>query len=142
RAQAFAQLGDPAGPGAAVFAALDAQIARANADGLEVALTLYQAFPDWTRAPGSPAAPPKLAAVADDRSPEGPWAWLVAYLCERYARGGAGNPSGAQLDWLQPMNEPNLTWWPQRAPSYPGGTIAGAVAELARSAADVAAEVP
>ncbi|HEU4703875.1 MAG TPA: hypothetical protein VFS37_15450 [Conexibacter sp.] len=142
REQAFADLANPAGPAAAALAALDAQIARANADGLEVALTLYQAFPDWTRAPGGPAVPARLAAVPDDRSPEGPWAWLVAFLCARYARGGAGNPAGAQLDWLAPMNEPNLTWWPQRAPAYPGGTIAGAVAELARSAAVVAATTP
>jgi hypothetical protein len=142
RAQAFAQLADPAGPGAPAFAVLDAQIARANADGLEVALTLYQAFPDWTRAVGSPPSPPRLAAVPDNRSLDGPWAWLVAYLCTRYARGGAGNPAGAHVDWLQPMNEPNLTWWPQRSPSYPGGTIAGAVAELARSAAAVAGEIP
>jgi hypothetical protein len=140
--QAFADLASPTGPAAPAFAALDAQIARANADGREVALTLYQAFPDWTRAPGSAPAPPQLAAVPDDRSPGGPWAWLVAYLCARYARGGAGNPAGAHVDWLQPMNEPNLTWWPQRSPSYPGGTIAGAVAELARSAATVAAATP
>lgn len=142
REQAFADLANPSGPGAQAFAALDAQIARANADGLEVALTLYQAFPEWTRAPGSPPVPERLAAVPDDRSPNGPWAWLVAYLCARYARGGGGNPAGAEIDWLQPMNEPNLTWWPQRSPSYPGGTIAGAVAELARSAATVLAEVP
>jgi hypothetical protein len=145
RDQAFADLGNPAGPGAPVLTALDAQIARANADGLEVALTLYQAFPDWTRAAGSPPAPDRLAPVPDDRSSDGPWASLVAYLCARYARGGAGNGrvgSGPHVDWLQPMNEPNLTWWPQRSPSFPGGTIAGAVAELARSAATVAAEIP
>jgi hypothetical protein len=141
RAQAFADIGNPAGPAAATFAALDAQIARANADGREVALTLYQAFPDWTSSPAVGSAPPNRALVPADRSPDGPWAWLVAYLCARYARGGAGNPAGAQIDWLQPMNEPNLTWWPQRSSSYPGGTIAGAVAELARSAATVAAEV-
>jgi hypothetical protein len=142
RAQAFADLANTTAPTAQTFVALDGQIARANADGLEVALTLYQAFPEWTRAPGSPPAPDRLAPVPDDRSPDGPWAWLVAYLCERYARGGAGNPSGAQIDWLQPMNEPNLTWWPQRSASFPDGTIAGAVAELARSAAAVAAQVP
>ena len=83
-----------------------------------------------------------LAAVPDDRSPDGPWAWLVAHLCARYARSGAGNPAGAHVEWLQPMNEPNLTWWPQRSSAYPGGSIAGAVAELARSAAAVAAAIP
>ena len=128
------------------LAALDAQIARANADGLEVALTLYQAFPDWTRARRGSRRPPRqqlAQLVPDDRSPDGPWAWLVAYLCARYARGGAGNPGRRRtIDWLEPMNEPNLTWWPQRSPSFPGGTIAGAVAELARSAATVAAAIP
>jgi hypothetical protein len=143
RAQALADLADPAGAATAAFAALDAQIAQANADGLEVALTLYQAFPQWTSPPGAPAAPsPQLAQVPADRTPQGPWAWLVECLCRRYARGGAGNPRGAQLDWLQPMNEPNLTWWPQQSPSFPGGTIAGAVAELARSAAGAAGAVP
>lgn len=39
-------LGDPAGPGAPFLAALDAQIAAANQDGLRVALQLYR-FPVW-----------------------------------------------------------------------------------------------
>lgn len=142
REQAFVDLADPTGPAAAAFAALDAQIARANADGREVALTLYQAFPDWTSSPAAGPAPPNRALVPADRSPDGAWAWLVAYLCTRYARGGTGNPAGAHIDWLQPMNEPNLTWWPQRSSSYPGGAIAGAIAELVRSAATVAAEIP
>jgi len=130
RDQAFRDLDDPRGPAAAAFAALDAQIARANADGLEVALTLYQSFPAWTRAAGSPPAPAPLAAVPDDCSPDGPWAWLVAYLCRRYA---GANPRGARVDWLQPMNEPNLTWWPQRG-------IAAVVEQLVRSAESAAAE--
>ncbi len=173
RAQAFRDLSDPAGPAAAVLAGLDAQIARANRDGLGIALIVYQSFPDWTHpsAPLDPARDPVLggrgypelgqsglaneARLPDDLTPDGPWAWLVAYLCARYARTGgeaapgpgrggaqAGNPSGAQLDWLQPMNEPNLTWWPQRSPLLPGGTIAGAVARMARSAALVASRVP
>ncbi len=133
REQALADLANESGPAAPAFAALDAQIARAKADGLEVALTLYQAFPDWTRGASSAPPPPQLAAVPDDRSPDGPWAWLVGYVCERYA---------GQVDWLQPMNEPNLTWWPQRSPSYPGGTTGGPLADLARSAATVAAVTP
>jgi hypothetical protein len=139
REQAFADLGDPAGAAAPIFAALDAQIAQANADGREVALTFYQSFPAWTAPPDAPAHD---AHVPLDRSPHGPWAWLVAYVSERYARGGAGNPSSAQIDWLQPMNEPNLTWWPQRSPQLPGGTIAGAVAELAQTAAAAIEQVP
>ena len=102
---------------------LDAQIARANRDGLEVALMLYQSFPAWTHpsAPLDPARDPASggrgypelgqsglaneARLPDDLTSEGPWAWLVGYLCARYAdtdgaatpgpgRGGAeaGNP--------------------------------------------------
>jgi hypothetical protein len=169
RAQAFADLGDPAGPAAPVLAALDAQIARANADGREVALTLYQAFPAWAHpsvaldplrdpASGGGGYPelgqdglPHAARLPDDLGADGPWAWLVAYLCARYADTGGeptpgagaqgaalGNPQAARIDWLQPMNEPNLTWWPQRSPLLPGGTIASAVEQLARSAEAVA----
>jgi hypothetical protein len=171
RAQAFADLGDPAGAAAATFGALDAQIARANADGREVALTLYQAFPGWSR-PSVVLDPrrdpatggkgyPELgqdglahdARIPDDLTADGPWAWLVAYLCARYADTGGsptagagaagatlGNPQGAHIDWLQPMNEPNLAWWPQRGAGLPEGTIASVVAQLSRSAETVAAE--
>lgn len=166
RERALADLADPAGPAAPHVALLDAQIAAAKADGCEVALTLYQAFPAWAQppaettatgdasgsgaalgrgaTPGGGAAPLDESHVPADLSPDGPWAWFVAFLCERYARGGAGNPAGAQIDWLQPMNEPNLTWSPQRAPRLPGGTIAGAgaVAQLSRMAATVAAATP
>lgn len=168
-AQSFAQLSDPAGPAYAKIAALDAQIALANADGRRVGLTLYQGFPDWThpsvgcldprmeRGQGGPGYPGqgKLgngAFVPDDRGEDGPWAWFVAWCCARWAdtggvrsagpgRGGAtaGNPQGARIDWLQPLNEPNLVWWPQRDDRYPDGTIASAVAEMMRSAAAVAA---
>jgi len=139
REQALLDLGSPAGPAAAPLDLLDVQIAQAKVDGCEVALTLYQSFPDWTHPPG---ADPPEAHVPTDRSPDGPWAWLLAFLCDRYALGGAGNPHGATIDWLQPMNEPNLTWWPQQSPLLPGGTIAGAVAEMSRTAATVAAATP
>ncbi|HZV75890.1 MAG TPA: hypothetical protein VFF79_19445 [Conexibacter sp.] len=170
RAQAFVDLGDPNGPAASTFAALDAQIARANADGREVALTLYQSFPAWTHpsaaldpardpAAGGAGHPelgqdglPHDARIPDDPTENGPWAWLVAYLCVRYADAGGeptpgagtagaagGNPQGARIDWLQPMNEPNLTWWPQRGAGLPDGTIASAVEQLVRSAEAVAA---
>jgi hypothetical protein len=140
REQALRDLADPAGPAAADLALLDAQIAAAKVDGCEVALTLYQSFPAWAR-PAAVAAADE-AHVPEDLGPDGPWAWFVAFLCARYARGGAGNPAGAHVDWLQPMNEPNLTWEPQRSPLLPGGTIAGAVAELSRTAATVAAAAP
>ncbi|HKG38269.1 MAG TPA: hypothetical protein VKB25_04705 [Conexibacter sp.] len=171
RVRAFADLGNPAGPAAAAFAALDAQIAQANADGREVALTPYQAFPGWTHpsvvldpardpATGGDGYPelgqdglPHDARIPDDLTLDGPWAWFVAYLCARYADTGGeptpgagtagatlGNPQSARIDWLQPMNEPNLAWWPQRGAALPDGTIAAAVEQLSRSAEGVAAE--
>jgi hypothetical protein len=150
RAQAFRDLADPNGAAAPSFAALDAQVARADADGRTVALSVYQSFPAWTHpsaqldpardpATGGAGYPelgqaglPHDARLPDDLSPDGPWAWFVGYLAQRY--GAAANPLGARIDWLQPMNEPNLTWWPQCSPTLPGGTIASAVAQLARSA--------
>jgi hypothetical protein len=166
-AASFAQLSDANGPAAAKIAALDAQIAQANRDGRRVGLTLYQAFADWAhpsrrldpameRDNGGPGYPGqgKLgngAYVPDDRGEDGPWAWFVAWCCARWADTGGeptpgaglgvsvGNPQGARLDWLQPLNEPNLVWWPQRSERYPDGTIASAVAEMMRSAAAVAA---
>jgi hypothetical protein len=169
QAGAFAQLSDPAGPGATTIAALDAQIAQANRDGRRVGLTLYQAFADWAhpsvgcldprmeQGKGGPGYPGQGrlgndSFVPDDRSEDGPWAWFVAWCCARWAdtggerssgpgRDGAavGNPQGARIDWLQPLNEPNLAWWPQSDDRYPDGTIASAVAEMMRSAAAVAA---
>jgi hypothetical protein len=168
-AQSFAQLSDPNGPAAWKIAALDAQIAQANRDGRRVGLTLYQAFADWAHPGVGPLDPrmergkggpgyrgqgrlANNAYVPDDRSEDGPWAWFVAWCCARWADTGGettpgpglagasvGNPQGARLDWLQPLNEPNLTWWPQTSHRYPDGTIVSAVAEMMRSAAAVAA---
>lgn len=148
---------------------LDAQIAQANADGRRVGLTLYQAFPEWTHpatlkldpklsrdagGPGFPGAGKRgtEAHIPDDRSVDGPWAWFVEWCCARWADTGgepspgpgvdgatAGNPRGGRIDWLQPLNEPNLAWWPQRSDAFPDGTIASAVAEMIRTAAAVAA---
>lgn len=61
-----------------------------------------------------------------------PWAWFIWYLLSRYLRGapinavgphqpGSGEPSSVQygnttqayVDYIQPMNEPNLLWRPQ-----------------------------
>lgn len=168
-AGAFRQLSDPAGPGAAAIASLDAQIAQANADGRRVGLTLYQAFPEWSHpstGPLDPALDPGSggpgypgqgrrgfdAHVPDDPGEDGPWAWFVAWCCARWADTGGeptpgagldgtavGNPRGARLDWLAPMNEPNLAWWPQRSERFEDGTIVSYVAAQMRTAAAVAA---
>jgi hypothetical protein len=167
-AGAFAQLSDPAGPGAPALAHLEAQMARANADGRRVVMTIFQAFPDWSHPSTGPLDPARDsgsgrpypgqgrrslgARVPDDPGEDGPWAWFVAWCCARWAdtggestpgagRDGAavGNPQAARADWLAPMNEPNLTWWPQRSERFPDGTLVSYVAEQARTAAAVAA---
>ena len=116
---------------------------------------------DPTRDPGQGGAGyPELgqdglshdARIPDDLGADGPWSWFVAYLGARYADTGGeatpgagwqgaavGNPRGASIAWLQPMNEPNLTWWPQQGSALPDGTIASAVEQLARTAAAVLA---
>lgn len=169
QAASFAQLSDPANPAAAKIAALDAQLAQANRDGRRTGLTLYQGFAEWAHpsagcldprlsrdlgGPGYAGAGRHNsgARIPDDRSEDGPWAWFVAWCCARWADTGGertpgpgidgatvGNPQGAKLDWLQPLNEPNLAWWPQTSPQFPDGTIASAVAEMMRAAAAVAA---
>ena len=168
-AGAFRQLSDPAGPGAAALAAFEQQIARANADGRRVVVTLFQAFPDWSHPSTGPLDPARDpgnggrpypgqgrrglgAHVPDDPGEDGPWAWFVAWCCARWADlGGAatpgagwggsavGNPHGAHVDWLAPLNEPNLAWWPQRSERYDDGTIVSFTAQLMRTATAVAA---
>jgi len=88
------------------------------------------------------------------------------YLCARYAAGSAinpkgphlavwpgenpagynivfGNPVGAYAHFIQPMNEPNFHWWPQRSLSAPGSAndIGCIVAQMAQSADTAAAWV-
>lgn len=167
-AGSFAQLSDPGNPAAEAIAVLDEQIARADADGVKVILTVFQSFPEWShpQAPLDPALDPTHggagypeqgrrghgARVPDDPGDDGPWAWFIAWCCARWAdTGGAptpgaglggaavGNPRGGRLDWLAPMNEPNLVWWPQRSERFPDGTIVSYVAEQMRTAAAVAA---
>lgn len=171
RAQAWRELSDPAAPAAWRVQQLDAQIARANADGRRVLLTVYQRFPRWTSFAGALALAAldpgrggvgypgqgrreHAALIPDDLGEDGPWAWFVAWLCARYADtggtptagpgiGGArvGNPAAARIDWLAPMNEPNLVWWPQRSVRHPAGTAIDATARMMRTAAAVAADV-
>lgn len=161
-AGSFRQLSDPAGPGAAALARLEAQMARANADGRRVVVTLFQAFPEWSHPGTGPLDPAQTypgqgrrghgAHVPDDPGEDGPWAWFVAWCCARWADTGGettpgaglagtavGNPAGARADWLAPLNEPNLTWWPQRSERFPDGTLVSYVAVQARTAAAVAA---
>lgn len=119
------------------FAALDAQIAAARADGLKVVLTLYR-FPTWANGTAAMTAE-QLAATMPDRkmrtdadakakplnmrypsdvSESSAWGRFVARLCARYARTSTTKPSASTyIDVLEIANEPNWSWWPQQAPS-------------------------
>lgn len=118
---------------------LDAQIKALNDDGKGIILQAYQAFPRFTSSPyGSTAADtnklgdsrrPSDAGIEqhapDDCSGNSPWGWFIAYLIARYRQfaatspgpssGVLGNPLGAYVTAIEPINEPNgHAMWPQK----------------------------
>jgi hypothetical protein len=144
-------------------AALDAQIARARADGMSIILTLYR-FPTWAN--GTDAmTPDELAATMPDRrtrtqpesraksllfrypddlSAASAFGRFLRLLIERYSP-----PTGSgAIDVLELCNEPNLQWWPQQAPSAtpdPTGhgriTVDDAVVRIFVTARQIAADM-
>jgi hypothetical protein len=122
---------------AARLAALDAQIVQAKADGLKVMLTLFR-FPTWANGVDAMSAT-QLAATMPDRrkasqtddkakttlmrypasvSASSDWGQFFRFLAGRYSVNNPSRPiPGATVDMLEIANEPNLTWWPQQAPS-------------------------
>jgi hypothetical protein len=131
---------------------LDGQVRAANEDRLGVILTLYHANPTWASGATGPdpvdPSKPVEHKLPLDVSPDGPWAWFVAYLIARYRKGsrpnpfgpeGAlaeiavgydplfGNPDGAAIDALEICNEPNQLAWPQEG-------VVEATAQMIRSA--------
>ncbi len=140
-----------AGSGARALARLDAGIAQAKADGLNVMLTAWR-FPRWANGTDAVAAEPTFGLadripagadparrkdltfkLPDDLSPGSAWAHWIDFLLGRY---------GGSIDALELMNEPNLQLWPQQGPSSdpadpfgPGApTIQDAVARMLRTA--------
>src|SRR5205807_7727732 len=136
---------------------LDGQVRAANDDRLGVILSIYHAYPTWASAASGPdpVDPRKPAEhkLPLDVSPDGPWAWFVAYLIARYRRGawpnpigpqGAvtdiavshdprfGNPEGAAIDVLELCNEPNYLGWPQEG-------VVEVTAQMIRSATQLSA---
>src|SRR4051812_28356497 len=119
------------------LSALDAQIAQAKKDGLGGMLTLFR-FPTWANGIDAMSAD-QLAATMPDRrkasqsdaqaksvltrypddvSPSSDWGAFFRFLAERYSVNNPARPvAGATVDVLEIANEPNLTWWPQQAPS-------------------------
>src|SRR3954452_9674285 len=122
---------------AARLAALDAQIVQAKADGLKVMLTLFR-FPTWANGVDAMSAT-QLAATMPDRrkasqtddkakttlmrypddvSATSDWAAFFRFLATRYSVNKVRRPvPAATVDAIEIANEPNLTWWPQQAPS-------------------------
>lgn len=126
---------------------LDGQIRAANADGVGVIVTVYQAFPTWA---SGATGPDPLSSKGPERklpanlSASGPWGWFIGYLSARYSgRYNAtgphkpssgespaawfGNPDRARMDALEIVNEPNTLYWPM-------DDIVGATATMIRTA--------
>ena len=143
-----------------MWSRLDKEIKAANDNGKVVYLTFYPAFPSWARHtyPDTPANRAEhqdkdVARYPASRDSNSPWAWFVQYVASRYSAGAPlnptgprppgtgeanttflGNPLGAKLDWIQPLNEPNYMWWPQKTPGAAGNDIGCIAAEMMKSA--------
>jgi hypothetical protein len=105
---------------------LDAQIRAANNDSVQTMLTIYQAYPTWAN--GARGADPLSSKGPERKLPldlsiDGPWAWFVAFLSDRYE---------GQLDALEVVNEPNTLYWPIE-------DAVQATAQMLRTAASVSA---
>lgn len=147
--EAFNRLADRTPPSAATgghewgLRGIDQQVRAANEDGLGVVLCLDWRYPLWaSHPPGAPVfaqGDPEMAVGPEgeranwrfptELGPDSPWAWFVAHLLARYARGTAPNPVGprvgpggalstgnaygAHVQAVEICNEPNLFPWPQ-----------------------------
>jgi hypothetical protein len=119
-------------------------------------LTAYHNYPDYANARTQARHGPALYAAGypagtdargkafpDSVEADSYWGWFIAYVIGRYTRAPvnptgptaanpAGNPSGAFVNGLEFVNEPNLNHWPQsEAPDK--------VAAMYRTAASLAA---
>lgn len=104
---------------------LDEEIQAANADGIGVILSVFQAYPTWSS--GYPTAAPYDYAPnmkgPDDVDHDSPYGRFILWLLARYRYGaplntpgprvGApiGNPKGAWIMAIEPVNEPNQNMW-------------------------------
>jgi hypothetical protein len=112
------------------WAILDDQIVQANVDQKAVFLGIYPHYPTWTFTVGpsdEQANKEFISHWPDGRGTDSPYGWFVAYVLARYKPGAPvnatgpntngnyfGNPRGAWLNALEPLNEPNYMCWPQR----------------------------
>jgi len=140
RAVSWADLNTAPG-GANWLRQVDDVVAKANADGVSVLITLPDPYPPWSSgATGTDPSYPnsqktKYQKVPTDLTPDGPWAWFLSHLSARYKRGAAtnpegpheprpgentstydprlGNPAGAWVESFEVCNEPNTILWPQ-----------------------------
>ena len=98
-------LDDPANPGLPHLAAVDAQVAAAAADGLQVIVMPYK-YPRWvnhaTRSDGTKS--PAYRLPDSGHGPYSPWARFVDALWGRYV---------GKMACFEVVNEPNLQLWPQ-----------------------------
>lgn len=127
----------------------DYPISDASAPKTGVILGVYQDAPVWSWWNGSAASAPYESHGIDEGKPrqhfpndlgtDSPYGWFIRYLIARYNGGitspfpglsaqpagtpKRGNPDGAYIHMLEPLNEPNYALWPQA-----GATCAAATA--------------
>ncbi|HEX5923018.1 MAG TPA: hypothetical protein VFY45_04250 [Baekduia sp.] len=124
--------------GGAALAAIDNEIAIANAWELNVVLVSY-GFAPWVAKAATVGAdnpsnradyfhlPASLSTTSD-------WANWIAFLYDRYKPGGSGPGT---IKALEVANEPNLMMWPQQAANG-DVSIGTATASMIRTAASIA----
>jgi hypothetical protein len=120
------------GSGAWKLRELDAQIAQANADGIQVILCSYR-FPTWANGTAALSASEEAVQELPDRAlttggtrkelcfkipsdltPGGAWGRWIRFLVARYGRRSPSRK--AVVSFLEVCNEPNLQFWPQQGP--------------------------
>jgi hypothetical protein len=108
-----------------------------NAPKTGVILCVQQDAPTWSWWSGAPATAPTedysgkgpRHHFPNDLAADSPYGWFIQYLVARYSGGvqspepglsaqpanvaKRGNPDGAFIHALEPLNEPNYAWWPQ-----------------------------
>lgn len=145
---------------------LDNQISAANQRGLGVILCIdCDGAPAWSHDPDAARMFAEMSPTLSDPStkqrrlpPNGTgvgstFAAFLSYCVSRYLKAVPagrtssphpglrwGNDWGATIDLIEPVNEPNYLWWPQRI-RYSNGTLKTTSAALAANAVRAAMDV-
>jgi hypothetical protein len=134
---------------------LDRDIKTANDQQWGVILGIYFAFPPWAQPDPPPTKPTGYGdrdAWPADTGTDSPWGWFISYLCARYTIGAAvnpgggpnpsppaehpewarGNTTGAWINALEILTEPNAKFYPQDQSSYKTAQMMASAQALAQ----------